>query len=182
MAFFFRKANDKHVVLLKVRPSMHLSRPFAPQADPVSPSQDKHIHFATRSPSTTRAPYAARTSSVAPPSRRKRARTTPAANDAVLSSDSDNEGSSSSAAPAPKRRVGVASSGARDEGGAEDELVVVKPEPEDEGLPAGWADDAGGAEGLADVKEEIDQDVKPQVEVTCTSTRLHSLLLSSEDR
>ncbi|GAA5891810.1 hypothetical protein JCM8208_002896 [Rhodotorula glutinis] len=147
MAFFFRPAKDKHVVLLK----------------------DKNIHFVTRSPSTVRAPSRVAPSPFPPPlPARKRARTTSAAprddEGDVLSSGSDGE-SSSTAAPPSKRRVGVAVSGARDEGGAEDELVVVKPEPDEEAPPAGWADSAGG--GYAgDVKPEIDEDAKPEVTVT----------------
>ncbi|GAA5935244.1 hypothetical protein JCM3775_007247 [Rhodotorula graminis] len=148
MAFYFRSANDKHVVLLK----------------------DKNIHFLTRSPSTVRAPSRVAPSPFPPPPpSRKRARTASAAprddEGDVLSSGSDGEGPSTAAATPSKRRAGVAASGARDEGDAEDELVVVKPEPDEEAPPLGWTESAGGGyEG--DVKPEIDEDVKPEVTVT----------------
>ncbi|BGP44375.1 hypothetical protein JCM10450v2_000186 [Rhodotorula kratochvilovae] len=150
MAFFFRTANDKHVVLLK----------------------DKHVHYTTRSPTASRGAATTRTPSVAPPSR-KRARSTTAAaagaaEEDVLSSGSDGEGDRT-AAPAAKRRAGTAAVGAADED--DDELVVVKPEPDEDGaMPPGWADAPSGTgeDGvrLGEVKEEIDDDVKPQVTVS----------------
>ncbi|GAA6046545.1 hypothetical protein JCM3770_006202 [Rhodotorula araucariae] len=153
MAFFFRHANDKHVVLLK----------------------DKHVHYTIRSPSKTRGASAERAPSVAPggggASPRKRPRSAAATardqND-VLSSGSDGDSEPDrSTAPAGKRHVGTAAARASVEG--DDELVVVKPEPdEDDALPSGWVDASRGRDGASpgEVKPEIDDEVKPQVTVS----------------
>ncbi|BGP28408.1 hypothetical protein JCM10296v2_000140 [Rhodotorula toruloides] len=135
MAFFFRRSGDKHVVLLK----------------------DKHVTYTTRSPTSTAATPAPRASSTtpAPAPRSKRTRT------ASLNIRDSPPLSAGRDEPTSKRRALF-----RDGEGSEadDDVIIVKDEPVDEGegLPPDWAE---GATGEAEVKPEIDQDVKPALKV-----------------
>ncbi|BGP21263.1 hypothetical protein Rt10032_c19g6242 [Rhodotorula toruloides] len=137
MAFFFRRSGDKHVVLLK----------------------DKHVTYTIRAPISTAATPAPHDSSTtsAPAARSKRTRT---ASVDIRDSPPLSVGQDE---PASKRRAlfrNVEGTG----GPEDDDVIVVKDEPVDEGegLPPNWAE---GAAGEAEVKPEIDQDVKPTLKV-----------------
>lgn len=128
------------------------------------PSQDKHVTYTTRSPTSTAATPApqprdsSETPAPAPRSKRTRTASVDIRDSPPLSAGQNK--------PASKRRAlfreGEGSGEADD-----DDVIIVKDEPvdESEGLPPDWAEGAGGE---AEVKPEIDQDVKPTLKVHCT--------------
>ncbi|GAA5836229.1 hypothetical protein JCM11251_007401 [Rhodosporidiobolus azoricus] len=150
MAFFFRRANDKHVVLLKDKDLQYTSRPS--QQPPA------------RKPAPAPVP--------APSRRRKRARP-------VVEEEEDGEGdvdlrdaASDEDEPIGKRRPAARAADDDDD----DVLVLVKPEPvDDEELPPGSlfrrAEEARDGEVKVE-EQEIDEEVKPKLKVTYQGYRI----------
>ncbi|GAA6010261.1 hypothetical protein JCM10207_005691 [Rhodosporidiobolus poonsookiae] len=153
MAFFFRRASDKHVVLLK----------------------DKNLHYATRSPRAQPPPPPPQPQP-ARASKRRRASPSPSRDPSAAprvdlrnSPDDEQEGSM----PPPAKRTTRSQRGGEGEGEGvgEAEVLVVKDEPEDEGFPLGLGYEAGGMEG-EEAKPEVDEDVKPVLKVNYQGYRI----------
>ncbi|GAA5858284.1 hypothetical protein JCM8547_004634 [Rhodosporidiobolus lusitaniae] len=156
MAFFFRRSNDKHVVLLKDKQLHYASKPSQkPHMPPPPPPTASRGRKRARSPSSSATP--------APP---------PPPPAALGSVDLTGAGE-----PASKRRA--AGEGEEEVEDDDDDIVVVKPEPVDNELPPEGAlfrpdDDKGGVRGEEEVKmeDEIDEDVKPQLKVNYQGYRI----------
>ncbi|GAA5899129.1 hypothetical protein JCM6882_004624 [Rhodosporidiobolus microsporus] len=169
MAFFFRRANDKHVVLLKDKDLQYTSRPSQqppvpkPAPPPPQPRRGNKRARAARSPSS---------SSGAPEARGGRGEEM----DLRDAASDDDEGDEEDAPRASKRRAGAGVANADED----EDLVVVKPEPTDDeafGGPAGSSLFEGAEvvveEGGVKLEgEEIDEEVKPTLKVTYRGYRI----------
>ncbi|GAA5987067.1 hypothetical protein JCM11641_007831 [Rhodosporidiobolus odoratus] len=172
MAFFFRRAYDKHVVMLK----------------------DKHLRYATRpapqAQAEERLPSPPLVPSTSSNNSRKRPRTRSPSQNRTGEGQSDLQADESSPPPASKRSSRTHGKEDREDDGDGD-LIVIKPEPIDEELPAnslfraateGVEEDVqldilGEGAGMGEVKPEdedanvaaggevIDEDVKPELKV-----------------
>ena len=193
MAFFFRRASDKHVVLLKVPlpPPPEWDNPHL-GADPHSLNTMQHKHFYERPQPETAATAASSGNASSRPSAGKRARSVGGARDSANNDNNNDDDDDDNPQRASKRLASSRRGGGplfapeeeEEAAAADDDVVFIKDEPvdEDDLLPSPAASGIGQdqfqqqqqAEDLGEIKLEDEGggaagDVKPELKVTCES-------------